>query len=490
MVTTPTTTQLPTDIQRGWIVPALGIGAGVLAAAFISIHWTLIIIGGLTVFFLSMFEWEPFFLLIIFLLPVSWRLQSDLPVKDVQAAIHLLVVMGYFFGRFLRGQFRAAEFWHDSLGRASLLFLGAVLVSAQFGSEGWTHLSLRAIFFLLSFIGFYFVISSWIQSAQRLGRALIALLMSMAFQGAFAIYQQVAGGYSSLWLFLNPLDENSAPWNGRSPSFAGYSNSFGGYLVLVLPLAIACFALGNQKWRKLGGWSLGLGLAGLALSQSRGAIVAFGFVAVLAVGFYVRSWPKRFLLVGSLAAIAGVIYLAARIWNPEHFAQLDDYSAATRVLLWSLAARMFAASPIVGVGFGNFQGMYGDYLKNISWIPAMVFGTHNIYLQMLSETGLLGFTAFFFLLIRAIKEAIRQIRVSRGFLAQVLGFGVIGAILALLVHGCVDYTLGFAEVGTLFWMLLALLTVNGRLLTTAATSPVRQPAALASGRGATLEADL
>lgn len=490
MATTQVTTELPADMQHSWIALALGIGAAALVAAFISIHWSLIIVGALTVFILSMAEWEPFFLAIIFLLPVSWRLQSDLPVKDVQAGIHLLIVMGYFFGQFLRGQFRAIEFWRYPLSRASLLFLGAVLVSSQFGTEGWTHLSVRAIFFLMSFVGFYFVISSWIQSAQRMARVLTGLLTSMVFLGTFAIYQQIAGGYSSLWLFLNPLDENSAPWNGRSTSFAGYSNTLGGYIVLVLPLAMASFALGNQKWRKLGGWSLGLGVAGLVLSQSRGAMVAFGFVAVLAVSLYVRSWPKRILLLGGLTSFAVLLYLVASIWNPEHFAQLDEYSAATRVLLWSLALQMFAASPIVGVGFGNFQGMYGDYLQNISWIPAMVFGTHNIYLQMLSETGLLGFTAFSLLLIRAIKEAIRQMRVSPSFLAQVLGFGVVGAILAMLVHGFVDYTLGFAEVGTFFWMLLALLTVNARLLTSAATSSVRQPTAVASGRATTLEADI
>jgi O-antigen ligase len=83
-------------------------------------------------------------------------------------------------------------------------------------------------------------------------------------------------------------------------------------------------------------------------------------------------------------------------------------------------------------------------------------------LQLLAETGLVGFVAFFYLVVRSWRQAWSQWRSSVDFLDLALAFGVLGGILSVLVHGFVDFPLA-VQSGTLFWMLLALLVASGRL---------------------------
>jgi O-antigen ligase len=119
-------------------------------------------------------------------------------------------------------------------------------------------------------------------------------------------------------------------------------------------------------------------------------------------------------------------------------------------------------SPVFGVGYGNYVELYGSYIS-VSWIPKGILGVHNTYLQFLTETGLVGFTAFAFLIFRAARQAFRQMYLSISGFDRALAFGTLGAILTILVQGCVDFLFGVSsQFGTLFWMWLALLVVSAR----------------------------
>ena len=119
----------------------------------------------------------------------------------------------------------------------------------------------------------------------------------------------------------------------------------------------------------------------------------------------------------------------------------------------------------MGVGWGNFVLLYGSDLSSFSaLIPPGVFEVHNIYLQLLAETGLVGFVAFFYLVVQSWRQARRQLRSSLDFLDAALAFGVLGALLSVLVHGFVDFLFQVSpQFGTLFWVLLALLVASAEL---------------------------
>jgi putative inorganic carbon (HCO3(-)) transporter len=128
------------------------------------------------------------------------------------------------------------------------------------------------------------------------------------------------------------------------------------------------------------------------------------------------------------------------------------------LLLWSTAWDEFMHSPVFGVGWGNFLAPYGG---DIPFLPGLG-EPHNLYLQLLAETGLVGLVTFFNLVVQSWRQARCQLTSSRDFLNLASAFGVLGALLSVLVHGSIDIPF-FAQSGTLLWVLLALLVASDRL---------------------------
>jgi O-antigen ligase len=441
----------------------LAAGAAALAALFVTVHWTFAATCAVGILVLAALENEPFLLSVVFLVPVSWVLILDLPIRDVATTARLLVVVGFFLGRLFRGSVELGKLLRIPISWASLLFIAAALASVLLGTEGWTHESLRTLLRLASYVGFYLMVLAWVDSRERLRSVLFTLLASTIVVGAFAILQEIMGGYTSFWLALNPPDEGFVQWEGRAPSFLSYANSLAGYLNLLLPFALACWFRGTKAWKRLGGWTLLLGTIALACTQSRGGLVAFACVVVFGILHFVQGWRKRMLLISGLATLALGFYLLGKAVSPGRLGEVEDADAAFRLLLWGTAWNLFLGSPFHGVGLGNFQNLYGSYI-HLSWIPAAQYGVHNLYLHLLSETGLLGFTVFFVLLLIVAREGRRQMRSAQDFLGNALGFGVLGAIAAMLVHGFVDFVMEASSgFGTMFWICLALLAANSRI---------------------------
>ena len=118
------------------------------------------------------------------------------------------------------------------------------------------------------------------------------------------------------------------------------------------------------------------------------------------------------------------------LYSGEEKIVLQRESAGSRVLFWKTGLLMFADNPLLGVGFTQFP----------SWLP--VYGaqyglkierpSHNMYVKMLSEQGIIGFTIFILLLIRAYRAGSHLMTSQDIFLQRmgvsmcviVAGFGV------------------------------------------------------------------
>jgi O-antigen ligase len=189
-----------------------------------------------------------------------------------------------------------------------------------------------------------------------------------------------------------------------------------------------------------------------------------GFSCILLVGILLLI-PKsrtRILILCSAITLGVGFYVAVVATGEAHLGLSDLSSGASRIFLWGVAWQLFAGSPIHGVGWGNFQVLYGTYIDP-SLVAANQYGVHNTYLALLAETGVLGFFAFIVLLFVGFRESYRHFRTAQDAFARSLGFGVIGALVALLVQGFVEFQIAFTQFGVLFWMLLALLVISGRL---------------------------
>lgn len=137
---------------------------------------------------------------------------------------------------------------------------------------------------------------------------------------------------------------------------------------------------------------------GLAASQSRGGLVA----AVAAVLFsLVLARGHRLRVAGILLALVAV----AATWfaaNPAAFERITamDDGGTGRSELWAVGWQIAGDHPVLGVGLGNYVEEAPAYVRATG---SLEFGeliaerphvVHNVYLQFLTETGLVGLLLF------------------------------------------------------------------------------------------------
>jgi len=466
----------------------LGLLGAALAALFTLAPWSLALLCGFAVLMVSAAENEPFLLLVIFLTPVGWFIgKTDLLVSafpsrsniDAALLIRCVVIVGFFLGRLWRGQFEIKRQFRPALAKASLAFAAAALISAVLSEPdlrlaSMIRVDLRAV----AYLGFFFFMLAWCGSQERIERIVRVLLTSALVAAVFGIVQVAVGGYTLLWYYLYPLGSETFPWDSRATSFLDYPNDLASYLNLILPLALACYAVGGPEWRNLGAWTFVVGSAALVCTQSRGGMLGFGCMLVAGIFLLVEKLRTRILSLGTTASLGIVLYLAVIAPGKAHLGVTDLYTAATRLFLWGVAWQLFTGSPIHGVGWGNFQVLYGAYLDP-SLLAESQLGVHNTYLALLAETGLLGFLAFMILVVLGFRAAYDHFRTSQNSFGRSLGFGVMGAMVAMVVQGFVEFQIAFTQFGVLFWMLLGLLVASASLQRKSVVS-----AAVPSGPGA------
>ena len=127
------------------------------------------------------------------------------------------------------------------------------------------------------------------------------------------------------------------------------------------------------------------------------------------------------------------------------FGQLDS-SAEVRLELWENAKKSFYQNPILGNGFATFQ--MADHIDDLK-------DTHNWYVKVLVETGVLGGIIALALLIQMITNAYRLFKRARDPLYQALGLGCLLAVCSCLVANCFGDRWTYLEINGLLWVVIA-----------------------------------
>jgi O-antigen ligase len=121
-------------------------------------------------------------------------------------------------------------------------------------------------------------------------------------------------------------------------------------------------------------------------------------------------------------------------------------SLTGRLGLWADTARIAAAAPLLGIGFGGLAGA----LEPLAGYRVPT-NAHSTYLELLAETGVLGTTLFLAVLGTAVFFAIRQWRSG-----SVLQGAVAIAVLTFAVHGIFETNIFGVETTIILFALLAL----------------------------------
>jgi putative inorganic carbon (HCO3(-)) transporter len=433
----------------------VSIAVGLTVAAMLSPMALPLAVSGL-VFILAALRFKPLLPAVIFCLPLTPFLDWNFPIRDLTTLVRFSMFAGIVVYRLSHRKDLREWLWSSWLTRAVLGYFVIAIASVAFNPV--TLDAQRELMRLASYVCFYYVITDWIEAPQDTRTLLKVLMVSTIAAALFGIYQVMTGGYSALYEFLYPIQEEIRqipPWEGRITSFLEHYNGLAAYINLVVPFCLV-FALhgADQTLRTLSKWCLVLASVALLLTQSRGGLLAYA--AMLMVSAYLLA-PDRKTRMRRLAMVLVMCVLVAAVAGLffQRLGEIDDYTAVSRLAIWGGAFTVFARSPVVGAGFGNLRPLMGGLLG----LPEGWMGdAHNLYLELLAESGLVGFMAFAALIVCALRAVQRLVRRSRDEFPWIIGIAVFAALCGVLVHGTVDYLFHTTpQVAALFFLVLGIL---------------------------------
>ena len=131
--------------------------------------------------------------------------------------------------------------------------------------------------------------------------------------------------------------------------------------------------------------SLLLIIAGIGLSGERAAIVAAG-LGIVIVGLCTKRLYQGVVLLIVVGIGAVLVYLVyPAMFDPvlSRFKTIGVDGGSDRLEIWGSALKVFAESPLIGVGTENFRFAVGRYYGK-------EFLAHSIYVGTLVELGIVG----------------------------------------------------------------------------------------------------
>ncbi len=208
-------------------------------------------------------------------------------------------------------------------------------------------------------------------------------------------------------------------------------------------------------------------LTALTLVTTLYAFSRAAYIAVLAATAVLALLKSRKLLI--LLAVFLVMWKAIvptavseRVDMTHNSQGQLESSAQERVDLWTQSKDLFEHSPIVGIGFGAF--MYGEHVASLQ-------DTHNYFVKVLVEMGLVGFAVFSILVVQMITAGFRVFRKGKGKdpLMEALGLGFVVAMVSCLVANAFGDRWTYLEINGLLWVLMGGVLRADSLLTDPAT---------------------
>lgn len=200
----------------------------------------------------------------------------------------------------------------------------------------------------------------------------------------------------------------------------------------------------------------GLTLTAVILTLSRNAFISVFMIFMIILFFKNRRW---FVYGITIFIVSLIIILSFSNPVSNRLKTLTDnkyQNNSRRIEMWKIAVELFKEHPIVGIGKRNWEKVLTERKNNPQkWtFPSSidVLGhPHNIYLQLLAETGIIGlflFLAFWGNIVRLLIG--RNSQMTKGSFESAFIKGVLGGLGNLFISNMFDSFLNA------LWILLLL----------------------------------
>lgn len=260
---------------------------------------------------------------------------------------------------------------------------------------------------------------------------------------------------------------------------------------------IVAQAQGSLFWVWLAALSTGQALFNRDLGNKRLAFIVLSFLT-LGVGWANRDWASGWIpplaaetvlvclwrprIVIPLIAVGTILIVTVYSGQVSSLAAADQYSIDTRFAASQIMlTQVLQANPIIGLGPANYY-FYTPLFPIFGWYVR--FNSHNQYLDILAETGIIGMVLFIWLMLKvgrlgwSLRERVKC-EFERGYV-----FGCLGGLVGTLVAGMLGdwflpfiYNIGLAgfRASILGWLFLGGLVALEQIVKQSENEPIVVP---------------
>lgn len=324
------------------------------------------------------------------------------------------------------------------LGPYYILFM-AFICYAFLTSLSW-RLSVRFVGFHLAAFLIAVLVVSTVKSYEQLQTLAVTVLAGVTVAALYGCYQGVIG----VEVVANQQDMVlNAGMPGRVYSFFDNPNNFGEILVMLMPLDYALF-LNAKTFRGKMAALVSFGICGIALAFT---YFRSGWIGlVLATLVFVAFWNWKLIPLFILLGLCCIPLLPETIYNRIlTIGNKSDSSLNYRFAIYEASGVLLKDYWWRGVGLGS--DVLTQTFKNY---PTMFDGnypihTHNNYLQMWAETGILGMTAFLSALLYQLKAGLKAYTAATDRRLKNLLAAALAGFCGILVISVPEYTWFYAR---------------------------------------------
>lgn len=245
------------------------------------------------------------------------------------------------------------------------------------------------------------------------------------------------------------------------PEFSTFTNSnhFAAYLEMIIPLSIAYSLTEVSKSRRfIIVFITVVQIIALFLTLSRGGIICFS-LSIFGLPFLLRS--KRpikkeivliiilFLFLSLFLGIIGIHPITEELKTIFHSESIMD-----RLSILKDGLKIIQDFPFFGTGLGTFKEIFPKYKSSQPYLNFSF--AHNEPIQLLVETGFLGFILFFLFLFYFLKEIFLVWFRRKDPFAVYITLGILAGVFSIILHSFFDFVLHVPANAFLFFVILAL----------------------------------
>jgi O-antigen ligase len=334
----------------------------------------------------------------------------------------------------------------------TLLILQIVLKTSAYPHDTLSGAMLYCSYAILCFLAAQTLIRS--AEVRKIGVILAIYGFAMA---AFALLQGIAPNGKLYWI--------------RQPQLGGWiygpyvnHNHYAGLMEMLIPipLMISLSHLADEKVRIAAGVGAAVMIGTVFLSGSRGGMIAVLAELFILAFLVLRRRRSVRIMIGSAAFIVLLFSMLAWLGGEQLTSRVSSITTEThtelsggmRLSIDRDALKMFARKPVLGWGLGTFPVVYPQFRS--FYTNFFVNQAHNDYLQLLTETGIVGFGIMLWFVTVLYREALRKLEHWSSDVSGAMTLACVLGCTGILVHSFFDFNLQIPANAALFFVLCTL----------------------------------